>query len=354
MSNHLRHCPKHRRPLPCPHCALSSKPAETTVAMLEPETAPVAAEPAPLGTPVPPETETLLDSIEKGKAAKYQRERRKLKAEQLAAIKKALQTPIAEIKIAAEEQTRLDKLARAQTGLRRGLFLTDAPTGKGELVTGGYDSEQMGLVAAARDRAAVLGSPTGDSDSDEEYWPENDRCRVKPEGTGQNPGDREDDAADDDPDSSEDAKDNKDERGKDADILPGEKFFVKLNDFDNDGLLAELVSFYFVKFYEFRSDDYFFCVWCGAKGESDSTELVCRRCGATHAGDPKIFICRLCGIVCYGDKAAKKHIEDSHGDDRESGHDPRFGNVIYRYLKGGRKMPNIQKAIKKAKADVTT
>jgi hypothetical protein len=27
VSNHLRHCPKHRKPLPCPHCAWIAKPA---------------------------------------------------------------------------------------------------------------------------------------------------------------------------------------------------------------------------------------------------------------------------------------------------------------------------------------
>src|SRR5947208_10488998 len=31
MSNHLRNCPKHRKPLPCPypHCAYAAKPART-------------------------------------------------------------------------------------------------------------------------------------------------------------------------------------------------------------------------------------------------------------------------------------------------------------------------------------
>jgi len=28
MSNHLRHCPKHRKPLPCAHCALTARPAQ--------------------------------------------------------------------------------------------------------------------------------------------------------------------------------------------------------------------------------------------------------------------------------------------------------------------------------------
>jgi hypothetical protein len=43
MSNHLRHCPKHRKPLPCVHCALTAKPAQApspvAVAVLEPESA---------------------------------------------------------------------------------------------------------------------------------------------------------------------------------------------------------------------------------------------------------------------------------------------------------------------------
>src|SRR6266480_3025797 len=34
MSTHLRHCPKHRKPLPCPHCALA---ASAVVAVAEPE-----------------------------------------------------------------------------------------------------------------------------------------------------------------------------------------------------------------------------------------------------------------------------------------------------------------------------
>ena len=37
MSSHLRHCPKHRKPLPCAHCALTAKPAPET---LEPASVP--------------------------------------------------------------------------------------------------------------------------------------------------------------------------------------------------------------------------------------------------------------------------------------------------------------------------
>lgn len=50
MSSHLRHCPKHRKPLPCPHCALTVKSAQTAVALLEPEPAPVIETPS---TPIP-------------------------------------------------------------------------------------------------------------------------------------------------------------------------------------------------------------------------------------------------------------------------------------------------------------
>jgi hypothetical protein len=38
VSSHLRHCPKHGKPLPCPHCVLAAKPAQASaVAVLEPE-----------------------------------------------------------------------------------------------------------------------------------------------------------------------------------------------------------------------------------------------------------------------------------------------------------------------------
>jgi hypothetical protein len=35
MSNHLRHCPKHRKPLPCSHCALAAKPARAPEIVVE-------------------------------------------------------------------------------------------------------------------------------------------------------------------------------------------------------------------------------------------------------------------------------------------------------------------------------
>jgi hypothetical protein len=292
-----------------------------------------------------------IEDIEREKAAKRARERRKRNAGQLAAIKKALRTPVAEIKKAAGEATKAEKERTRLPSMEAGRFVTDAPTGKGELVLGG-GSKEMDFMAGARQRGVQLGDATFDSETGDACWPEGDRRRVKPEGTGQRPGDREDDREDDDPGATSDAQDNRTEAGEDADILFGDKFFVKLNDRDNDKVLTELVGFYFIEFSEFSSE-YFFCAQCGTKGEADSTELVCRNCGAIHTGEFKFFVCRLCQTVCGSDTASKKHVEDIHGDDRESHHDRRFGNIIYRYLRGGRKTPNIGKAIKKAKADRT-
>src|SRR5258708_36165164 len=50
MSNHLRHCPKHKKPLPCAHCALAAKPAQVpAVAVME-------LEPEPEILPEPPKS----------------------------------------------------------------------------------------------------------------------------------------------------------------------------------------------------------------------------------------------------------------------------------------------------------
>jgi hypothetical protein len=45
MSSHLRHCAKHRKPLPCPHCVLAAKPAQapTPEIVAEPAQTPPAA-----------------------------------------------------------------------------------------------------------------------------------------------------------------------------------------------------------------------------------------------------------------------------------------------------------------------
>src|SRR5437660_2517942 len=85
-----------------------------------------------------PSVAELQERVEDNKAekeAERQRARRKRIAEQKAAIKKALRTPIAEIKAAAE--ARAKAIARPGS-MNRGRFMTDAPTGKGEMVPSGH------------------------------------------------------------------------------------------------------------------------------------------------------------------------------------------------------------------------
>ena len=293
-----------------------------------------------------PDAETIerAKQIKKQMRAQSARDRRKRNAEQLASIKEKLKTPIAEIKKAAEEQTKLDKQGQARASMKRGLFLTDAPVGKGKLVNGGYNSEQMELVTAARGRAAALGSPDYEqlgipkSASDPAFWPENDRGRVVPEGRGQRPGDREDDEGEDEgPDSTDDARDNKDERGGSAPILPGSTFQVKLNDgkqdqkeHDYDLLMGMLVARYCVKTKVFKNE-FFYCASCGAKQPRTESIQTCARCEAKNGEDNGyLHVCRLCRSECDGFIAAKQHIDRVHGSENHPEHDDRFGDLTRR------------------------
>ena len=45
--SHLRHCPKHKKLLPCAHCALTHKPAPVAVAEPVPKSAPARSAPTP-------------------------------------------------------------------------------------------------------------------------------------------------------------------------------------------------------------------------------------------------------------------------------------------------------------------
>src|SRR5437588_8393698 len=54
MSTHLRHCSKHRKPLPCSHCALTVKPAQVPAPEIVAESAPVTAVKVPPITVIPP------------------------------------------------------------------------------------------------------------------------------------------------------------------------------------------------------------------------------------------------------------------------------------------------------------
>ena len=221
MTNHLRYCPKHRKPLPCPHCAaVAAKPSPMEA---HPELAPVAAiecvtildvpksAAQRIGPPLdeaPPDPWADRDpylnelaaplkftdkaeKIRKDKEAQRGRERRKLRREQLAAIKRQLKVPLREIKRRAEE---LELALKSESSdMSRGAFMTDAPTSKGRMVY----SQKIEQIGAAAGRAVALGGETLDLGTGEAFWPEHDRRHVKPEGVGeqsnekQRPGDPE-------------------------------------------------------------------------------------------------------------------------------------------------------------------
>jgi hypothetical protein len=59
MSSHLRHCPKHRKPLPCAHCALVVKPAQTPPVEVVP---PVRADATPVKrSQIPPDVRKKIE-----------------------------------------------------------------------------------------------------------------------------------------------------------------------------------------------------------------------------------------------------------------------------------------------------
>jgi hypothetical protein len=115
MSGHLRHCPKHRKTLPCPHCALAAKPA--------------------------PEPVVVIPSASALRAKKWRAEQKQSNpefAEQ-------------EAKRKAGERAETDRIAQIEEIVRSNptpLFvMTDAEQGKGLLVTGGYDSAKLAIIS---------------------------------------------------------------------------------------------------------------------------------------------------------------------------------------------------------------
>jgi len=220
------------------------------------------------------------------KEAARQRARRRTKQEQLAEIKKRLKVPIAQVKAAAE--ARAKAIARPGS-MNQGRYMPDAPTGKGELQTGGYGSEKLGTVAAARGRGVVLGSHTIDPETNEAVWPDNDRREVKPQGVGQ-----------------QDNEKSPIQKTKDDLPVARVKFVVKLNDVDRERVVRELV-------YEYVEED-----------ESGA-------------------LCRLCQTFITG--SAAEHITVVHGDENEPAHNDRFGDLIDAYIKREeRKEARLRKA----------
>lgn len=235
--------------------------------------------PTPFNAPVYQSATEILEQMEqqkKDKRAEAARERRKLKRDQLVAIKQALKTPIAVIKARAEQE-RIEALdfAEPPNSDSRGASPTGAPAGN-RFTTGGHSGSKMESIAAARSRAAGLGSPA----SDHEY-PDNDRRARKPQGYGQRPGLKGDD----------DRRRREDDHGF---LVNG--FHVELNAFDYDALMKHLLWEYFEKLRQPNGED--------------------------------VLVCRLCGQSWDEERDAKKHVLDVHGDESYPGHDLRFGDVV--------------------------
>src|SRR6267143_4797401 len=199
--------------------------------------------PATIPTPVAVSTEDLLDQIEKTRkeeAAKYQRDRRQKLADQKKAIKEKLRVPVAQLLAEAEAQAKRIHVERSIDSLNRGMYLTDAPAGKGLLVSGGYNSEKIGVIGSALAKETLKPDCTVE---DCNYWPVNDRRHIKPEGTGT------------------DTEDSVSGYLTDGTTPKAQKCFqVKLNDFDLDRIVRDLVNTYCVR----TDEDSYLCRLCSA------------------------------------------------------------------------------------------
>lgn len=239
--------------------------------------------------PAAPMTETY-----QGRKAREARERRARRAAQLADIKKALRTPVAKILEMAKEAARTVKLENAEykrsMDMNRGRYMEDAPSGMGELITGGYGSEKLELVGAMRGKAEALGSATEDEDGNA-IWPDNDRRVVAPEGTGDSSYEEGDDEGDDAKKVAPDAEDVGAE-----DEVNDAKFIVKLSDYDEAKFSRELFDKYFVE-------------------------------------DGNRYVCRLCLAELAWESEGRRHMESAHGLQSEPEHQHKYGNVVKKELR---------------------
>lgn len=222
------------------------------------------------------------------KDATRKRANRKLRADQKAAIKKALKTPVAEIRAAGEA---CEKAIKRPGSMNAGRFMTDAPTGKGELVTGGYGWNKIDAIFAVKS--------SNSSGDNEKFWPETDRAKIQPEGVGAKKFEKPPEGTAESDDAVEQSA----------------RFRVRLNGFDSYAMFEEIFETYFV---EVPSDK-----------------------GCT-------YVCRLCGAPFDYKRWSKGHIETVHGDELDPQHDERFGNVLLLYIekenKRERKRARLEKA----------
>jgi hypothetical protein len=81
VSSHLRHCPKHRKPLPCSHCALAAKPAPVVPATETPEPAPALVIPTHKKMGRPPRLGVAMTPAERKAASRLNRKQKEQDAE---------------------------------------------------------------------------------------------------------------------------------------------------------------------------------------------------------------------------------------------------------------------------------
>jgi len=218
---------------------------------------------------------------ERERRATAAKERRKKKADQLAAIKKALKTPIAAIKEAAKVKAEAGKLP----SMNQGKYMSDAPTGKGALVY--KPASKIDQIDAAISRSVPLGSQTIDHETGEAFFADNDRERIAPEGVGA--------SSDEKPEITGVSRDKR-QKGFTygyGEEEPNRKFQVRLTGPEYQaGLDAALIA-------------------CTLPQESET-------------------FCRLCK---QGFGRIENHFTQAHGDPLEPGHDNRFGDVVQKYVK---------------------
>lgn len=112
MSNHLRHCPKHRKPLPCAHCALTV--ASPTPVVVTPEPVPVTTTESLKKRGRPAKHGVAMTSKERVAQHRLDKERRDLVAQLLVIFKRML--PFADQKspqadaVLAERRLRLRRI----------------------------------------------------------------------------------------------------------------------------------------------------------------------------------------------------------------------------------------------------
>ncbi len=307
MSNHLRHCPKHRKPLPCAHCAKA-------VTIVQPPTLP-----GFVSTSLPHEYERHKDVwvcihcnrndhsdtpnpglcskrniaivnkastgkeldkkfAERERRAAKECARRKAKADQLVAIREALKTPVAEIMAAARAKADAERLP----SMNEGRYMGDAPTGKGALV---YKAAgKIDQIDAAMNRSVLLGSATIDDETGEAFFPDNDRERIAPDGVGA--------PSDEKPEIT--GLSRKGFTCGDRDEESKRKFQVKLDGPEYQSGLAAAV------------DEYSF---------QDGSETFCRLC------EEQIF------------ENIENHFTQVHGDPREPRHKKHCGDIVQKCVR---------------------